>query len=228
MSKLKYFLYEEQFNNINSPEVAYLLGLLWADGWVTSKGDTLGFQTLVHDALEYIPVFNETGNWNISSRSNTLNNKELYTFLICNKKDIANFIKWNYQHKSFSSTKTVLSAIPKHLHSHFFRGWSDGDGCFYYNEKLHARQFIMSGHYNQNWDCFSNFLNENNITCKIRRTHTKRGTSNSTLLVMGRENFIKLHNLFYESFPINKIGLVRKYNKSKQIVDSYPSQVVKN
>jgi len=50
-------LYEEAFDNIDTEEKAYWLGFLYADGWVSSKGNTVGLTLALKD-IEHLKKYN--------------------------------------------------------------------------------------------------------------------------------------------------------------------------
>ena len=65
----------KQFLNIQKPEVAYLLGLLWADGHVSSSKNELLLVTTYPDSIEFYRQFKKCGKWNFYKYNNK--NKKL-------------------------------------------------------------------------------------------------------------------------------------------------------
>lgn len=110
----------EQFFNIQTPEVAYILGLIWADGYVDIERISLSVVT--KDMKDYIPIFLKTGNWNASLSKQRVLNEQPQQKIRCYNKPLSLFLIENdYRIKSKSSPDKILSKIPKHL-QHYFLG----------------------------------------------------------------------------------------------------------
>ena len=58
----------EQFYNIKSPEVAWVLGFIWADGFIKGKGNGVCVQTKSDDMDKLENIFLRTGKWNRKNR----------------------------------------------------------------------------------------------------------------------------------------------------------------
>ena len=127
----------ENFSNIKTKEVSYVLGFLWADVYIR-KPYTISSTINMKDSLDIKRIFEKTGDWcfyncnKFDKRTNrhytnftiTTSNRHIVDFLIEN----------DYDKKSIVSPNKILSKIPDDYKSYFFRGISDGDGCFYKNE----------------------------------------------------------------------------------------------
>mgnify|MGYP000877903716 FL=1 len=197
-------------------ESVYLLGYLFADGHIrkSKKGYEIVFHCSKDDMINIMHVFEHTGKWNILER--TKNGKK-HLMVRCFDSDLGKFlIENNYDKKSLSSANKILSHIPNDLWHCFFLGLIDGDGCWYYSEN--NKQFIITGHYDHNWDYFRDLLTNMNISFLERKTHTKCG-SNSQIRVCKKRHLILLIDFLY---PNNKyeIGLLRKFNKAIKIKSS--------
>lgn len=171
----EYNLNPEQFLNITSPEVAYILGLLWADGYIYKKNyfNTINIECKKED-LEYVKdVFMKIGKWNIYYRKR-INRAEQMTFHTNNVYICDFLIRNDYGSKSFLSADKILSNIPNDIKHYWFRGIVDGDGCFYINEDKKIYQFSLSGPYEQDWTYFENLCRQLKIKYTIARREQKQ------------------------------------------------------
>ena len=110
--------------------------------------------------------------------------------------------------------------IPKKYQRYWFRGFVDGDGCWYCNLKLRRKQFNISSHYEQDWSFVESFLMSLELPYRVYRKNYKN--KSSTLeLKGGKDSYLKLGNYLYRGFEKDGIGLNRKYNKWKDIISLY-------
>ena len=203
------------FINCSNKKIAYLLGLLWADGNIYKN--RVSINSLAKDANQFIPIFMETGKWNVyySKQVGRKPQKHIYT----NNKILSSFlVSCGYGPNTFISACDILNKIPDKLKVFWFRGLIDGDGCWYINSKNnHSKQFTLSGGYNQDWKYFINLLNQLEIKHKVIKTirNAKNGKrhKSSYVRIYGLNNLIKLGDFIYTSYSQDKIGLKRKYNK---------------
>lgn len=207
-----------QFLNIKTPEVAYILGFLWADGWIYKNRITT--QCRKEDLETIKHIFLRTGDWKISDR-NTLNRQPQLVIGTGNP-IIASFLKENgYLAKSGGDAGQILSKIPDNLKHYWFRGLIDGDGCFYVNEKNRCYQFSVCSTYDQDWTYFVNLCNSLSIRHGIQRRVevTKLGEEqfHSTVRISNRTDIIKLGDYIYQGYEADKMGFPRKYEKLKLI-----------
>jgi len=212
----EYSVNPEQFLDIKSIEVAYTLGLLWADGYILRRKNECRIELRVRsdDFEHFIKTLNKLGKWRVSHRHQkdrkpqsgaTISNKPLLNFLIKN----------DYKAKSKSSACKILSTIPPHLRHYWFRGLFDGDGCMYHNpDGLHMKLSISSS-YDQDWkyinDLFNYVLFDESFF--IRRKVRKNGNKFSRIEVVKRSTILKFLNYIYKGYNEDKIGLPRKYEK---------------
>jgi hypothetical protein len=211
-----------QFLDIKTPEVAYFLGLLWADGHLNKHAKRISIGMKDEDISEIFESLGSLGEFGSNSkiqkgRTNVMTTK--YT----NNIYIHNFLKENdYFVKSKASPTKILSKIPKHLHNYFWRGMSDGDGCFYFKKiksNSYVRQYFLCGSFEQDWTDFEALLNSLNLTYyKIDRRESANGKG-SVVRTCSVENIIKLGNYLYADMPL--LGLQRKRLKFEEIKASF-------
>ena len=208
---------ETNFNQNITKEVAYMLGLLWADGYI-EKGKykyAINIECLSEDMIHFSKNLDKTGNWKYYYR--TRKNRHPITKAHISNKILNYFLVENdFINKSYVSPKKILSIIQKELHSYFLLGVIDGDGCFYFNKKHGLRQFTLTGSLNQDWSSFEEIFKELNVVYKIIRTPNSK-TGSSQIRVLNKENIKKIGDYIYHNLN-NNIGLPRKFEKYKLII----------
>ena len=217
-----YSVNPENFFEPKTPEVAYILGLLWADGYVLKRrsSNSVSLSVQEEDFLYFEPVLKKTGRWNIRYYQHK-NRKPQGLAEISNRPLVDFLIEHDYRTKSFESACKILSIIPDNLKHYWFRGLFDGDGCIYFNPSgLHIKISICSS-YEQNWKYIENLfklvLNDDRFF--IRRKIRKNGNKHSKIEVIKRSTILKFLNYIYNGYEIDKIGLPRKYEKYLKVVD---------
>lgn len=206
------------FKKCETPESAYILGLLWADGTIYKKNyhNKISIECLESDMINWLDIFKKSGEWTFYIRKGRISGKNMMT-LSTNNKDLINFlIDNNYDIKSTASPDKILSKIPIELQHYFFRGWIDGDGCFYFNKKNNARQFYLSGAFNQDWNASEILFKSIDVKYSICRIENKN--SYSCIRVTNKNGIEKIGNFVYKNFKNDCIGLNRKYEKLQEII----------
>ena len=150
----------ENFTNIKTKEMSYILGFLWADGHIRvpySVGSTIN----IKDSLDIKQIFSKTGDWYFYNckrfDKRTKRNYINFKILTSNKKIVNFLIENDYDKKSIVSPYKILSKIPEKFKLYFFRGFSDGDVCFY--KKMNQYQYVITGTFNQDWNWIEDLLN---------------------------------------------------------------------
>jgi len=119
---------ENFFNKINSEGKAYLLGLIFADGSVSSKKSyinlTLNDEKLLKICKKLLKTDRHLYSYNNKSYSLIIGNKKLHQTLI--KLGVLQRKSWK---------ELSLPSIPKNLMCHFLRGVHDGDGSFFLDKR---------------------------------------------------------------------------------------------
>jgi hypothetical protein len=128
----KYAINEDIFENINTPEKAYWLGMLTGDGWITDDND-IGL-SLEQSDKEYVYKLREflQSNHPITLKNNGLKNDGTfsmsYELRLTNKKIVSDLRKYGF-HKD----KTHYMDFPKlskTLLCYYMLGLVDSDGSF--------------------------------------------------------------------------------------------------
>jgi intein-encoded DNA endonuclease-like protein len=197
------------FNVIDTEEKAYYLGLLYADGNVSNNVLSISLQIKDQDILEkFKKIIKYTGPLlNINKPGNRQNQIKLS---ITSPILIKNLLK----HGLYPNKGTTLSfptTLSENLYPHFIRGYFDGDGCIYTNNKSKDYLFSMLGPHDflikiQNILISNLAINKTKLynpkNCKITKLHV--------LTYQGRLNLIKICNYLYAN---STCYLERKYNK---------------
>jgi hypothetical protein len=218
----KHNINEDMFFNIKEPAVAYFLGLLWSDGYIISKGsgkeNSIKIEAKKSDLIEIIDTLSTMGKWTISTRTRPGRQEQM---LICtsNRILVDFLVEHGYLNKKIESADKILSKIPDNLKHYFFRGLSDGDGCFYINEKNKCYQYSIASTYEQDWSYIKSLFNLLDLKYTIVYTN-KHNSKSSVIRLTNKKGIIKFGNYIYsgESF-----GFSRKYEKYKLISDAHES-----
>jgi len=210
-----------QFLNIKTPEVAYLLGLIWADGHILLSNNEAQTPIIKHNAIEednkfFLPIFKLTGNWKSFTTINekAIGNKPISTNWTSNRILGEFLIKHDYRNKDVSPNK-ILNKIPDNLKHYFFRGFFDGDGSisvgFSKNGQLY-RSLSFSASKGQDWVFIADLLDELEIKFKIRKLKDEKGES-SQVYFFNKYDIIKFFEFINKTNDYDKFGLKRKYDK---------------
>lgn len=117
--KRKYALDEGFFSSIDTPEKAYWLGFISADGHVGNDGITIGLQKADDEHLHKFL-------YAVQSNSPVTYPANAARVNVYSQRMVEDLRKMGF-YRNKSQTQTMPD-IPIHLHSHFIRGLFDGDG----------------------------------------------------------------------------------------------------
>jgi intein/homing endonuclease len=188
-------------NEINE-EKCYLLGLLWADGYVRKNGNGISLEIVTEDFNDLQNIFSE---WGIYHRQRK--NRKPQTQTVLNNSCIWNFLKENdYINKSLTSPNKILNIIPQKHHNHFWRGYFDGDGCIYINK---CKYISFGGSYDQDWSNLINLLQSLNLKYYLYKQQ-KEKSQYSSIKICSKNNIKILGEYLYKNA---NIYLKRKYDK---------------
>jgi len=210
----EYKINPNQFFNIKSKKVAYFLGFLWADGHITKTGYNINIEIKKEDMNYVKPIFDSLGIWGYYERNR--NNWATQSKISTNNYHIHKFLKENDYHiKSYESPDKILSKIPEYLKHYFFRGWSDGDGCFISNHNYH--NFVLTGDKSQKWNATKFLVQELGIKNYRIIINENKKSSSSYLKISNKKDIALLGDYLYQGFSKDKIGLPRKYHTYETI-----------
>lgn len=214
-SKIQYTFDHSFFKVIDSPEKAYFLGFMLADGHVGEKEVIIAIKDIDRHIIE---TFIESIRGNnriatIKTKPSKMIKKETVVSRLNLRSD--EMIK-DLNSLGLSRNKTYNITTPQideHLQRHFWRGVFDGDGYVsLLNPKVKQWQYKtieagLCGHINT-VTAFTEFLNKNGVTTsRIYPDH-----SIFSVRISGCNNTLNLYKLFYSDID-SKLCLKRKKEK---------------
>lgn len=170
-----------QFLNPQTKEICYLLGILWADGYVTNNVTTynkhriqIGLEQSDFKSIEHI--IDGTGAWTKITRD--LSKRGWKTMCVAEiaNKPINYFLK-KHNYCSKHENATIAKIIPNNLLKYFYRGLLDGDGCIFIKSNKRGAVVGFYGPYEQDWTFMEELADRLDISKFgiYRRDHTLKG-----------------------------------------------------
>jgi hypothetical protein len=190
-----------------------VLGFIYADGYLSK--DYIGIEIIKKDGDILYPILQSTQHWHRYRRIRKHWQPQLI-FRICSRKLVTQLQQLDIK----TNPLTIINNISHSLLYYWYRGYSDGDGCFYYNKKRCIRQYAISGSYDQNWKFMVMLSNQLHCKHQIRQVKTKRGHRYSQFRITNKQDITKIGNYMYQNHPQDQIGLHRKFHKFLEIKDS--------
>jgi len=223
LTRRKYFYNFDYFKKIDTPEKAYWLGFIYADGSVSDTELTIKLQ--IKDA-DHLKKFNKAlgGNMEVKKFNRQCNlNDEWYggCEIRCYSTEMVNDLKkfGVYRNKSLIIEYPKISS---ELNSHFIRGFFDGDGCVTKSTHKNKKKSIKYTYVRADFTCGSlvfletlrSVLHDANIHSYINqeRNNTYR------LRVGGMHNTNDFFNYIYND---STVLLDRKYNKKLHLYKEF-------
>ncbi len=195
---------------ISSPELVYILGLLWADGYIIHNPETYRYvvrlKMVRKDLFPLRHLFDKTGIW----MSHEVKHEGMYGHIFslsCYDKLFSKFLS-EHGYCGKHSASQILSLICPTLHYLWWRGYSDGDGCFSLQNKSAA--FTYSGPIDETWDEASQIMTKQQVDWHIVRRINKYGKA-SIIKTSKFDSVIRWGDYLYHDYSISPIGLARKY-----------------
>lgn len=219
-----------QFITVRSPEVAYILGFLWGDGYIKAYkpgqgkerrvAHTVRLQIVLNDLNNIKNSFLKIGEWNIRYFKSRDHRQPTGAISTCHNALTNYLIQKDYLVKSFKTADKILETIPDNLKHYWFRGLFDADGSLSYS-KPNIQVAIASG-YTQDWAYMINLSNQLNISYNISRgvqVFDDRTHKHSSFRYINNISIFVFLNYIYQNRNIDQIGLNRKYNKFLEFND---------
>lgn len=205
------------FSKIDSKDKAYFLGLMYADGCIYKNSLIIELaeedKEIIYKFKEYLGytgncVFVDLSMKKIKNKFGIrVYNKTLYNDLI----NLGCFPK-----KSLILKFPTEEQVPKEFHSHFIRGYFDGDGCIIYNKTSNGFGLSFKGTKEFLFELCTilNSINGSKVT-PFKCKNTINNTYN--LGYSGFNSVIKLLNFLYKESN-DSIRMRRKYDNSFNIL----------
>lgn len=207
---------ELDFNKSKYPkELAYFLGFLWSDGYVSESTKRIAIEIVEEDGIEIKHILDKVCTFSIYNR-NRKGRKPQMTFYYSDLEPVKTLYSLGKYPHSIESHEKILSFIPEEYHIYFLRGLIDGDGCFYIHDYVRwiATQFTICGNVEQNWDYLIKLLLKYGLNCNISQRNGEKGNSS----IIRNTNRIELKTFIGNLYKVeDNIWLPRKYEKAMQI-----------
>lgn len=231
--KNRYILDENYFDCIDTESKAYILGFIYADGFVgDEKFNNIVIAVNDLEILEFIAKeFKFTGNIRKTKKGGFENSKCGYS-LNFSSKIMASRLREIGLYPNKSLTIDTLPQIDKKLVRHFIRGYFDGDGSIvlshntsYYKAIDGVIKYIYPTY------CFmilgtKGFLEEiiKEAEFNYAKIHNTKSEKIKCIKINAKKEF---NNIFKYLYDNSTIKLQRKYNKWNEIKSAFAAGAVK-
>lgn len=231
--KNRYILDENYFDCIDTESKAYILGFIYADGFVgDEKFNNIVIAVNDLEILEFIAKeFKFTGNIRKTKKGGFENSKCGYS-LNFSSKIMASRLREIGLYSNKSLTIDTLPQIDKKLVRHFIRGYFDGDGSIvlshntsYYKAIDGVIKYIYPTY------CFmilgtKGFLEEiiKEAEFNYAKIHNTKSEKIKCIKINAKKEF---NNIFKYLYDNSTIKLQRKYNKWNEIKSAFAVGAVK-
>lgn len=225
----KYEINEDFFESIDTEEKAYFLGMLYADGCVSSTRTSVSLalkesdKEIVERLNRLIYPIKDVYYMKRHGREHEDLQKSFgkfkfkdkyegrYAVIITNKKIKEDLIKLGcVPAKSLILTFPNYNQVPEHLIHHFIRGYFDGDGCISLDKNKGRYSFSLVGTLQFLTDVQEELVNNNDINYTKFYCHKNSITTTRTLTYAGINNVLKIRSYLYKDATI---FMQRKYKK---------------
>lgn len=235
----KYTVNYNYLENIDSPEKAQILGLLFADGCVYEKKNEIKI-SLIEDDRSYLEHINSLFSSNKILYSDNREGERFYKHLNKSYK-IKNSITLSFHNKKLMQdcmrwgvipNKTYLDVdfpkIPEYLLNSFFLGLFEGDGCLSMTTtpskrtdkqyQLHSLHFLLQEKFTKY--IVSYLENECGIHCKYR-LHQNCKNNLYRITITRITDLIKIYHLLYKN---TSFVMSRKHDKFVKLLLIFKSK----
>lgn len=207
----RYALNEHYFDTIDTPNKAYILGLLYADGCnhLSHNSITLSLQESDLSILKSIKKeLNYEGPIRFVEK-NKKNFRHKNQYVLCINDE---YMSKQLERLGMVNAKSLKllwpTFLPKDLISHFVRGYFDGDGCVWYDKKRNKCETQICGTRNF---CENLSIILSNMSCKNSIKHPKQCNENTVVLqTKGNKSSYQILSWMYQD---SDLKLDRKYQK---------------
>lgn len=207
------FLIARNLMEIKSPQAAYILGFIWADGYLYKKSNTCSIEIIKSDLDVLENIFTSIYPWKKSYRNRP--HRQPQGCLYTTNKALVDFLReYKYQNKTVTCPKSIIEKIPIKWQYLWWRGYLDGDGCIYVNKTNHCYQITFAGAYQSDWSGRKEFLDILKVSSNIQFSK-KPLSKSSNLRITSYVNCRKLLDYIYQDNI--QIGLPRKLQKYEEL-----------
>lgn len=216
----RYALNEHYFDNINTPNKAYLLGMLYADGCnhVDHYSITLSLQECDREVIEFMKSEVEYEGPLRIIELKKKNPKYQNQCRICINDQ---YMSLQLESLGVVQAKSLIIKFPDYISDelmpHFIRGYFDGDGSISYDEKRQKCYTKIAGTMD-----FCSKVSEilTQMNCKHNIVHPKQCKDSNTFVLQtcGNKSSLKLLSWMYDN---NEFHMERKYQKYLYAKEKY-------
>lgn len=223
----KYYYNKDYFKVIDTPNKAYWLGFLYADGCINSsyhgaKLDSMTFEmTLCREDEQHLYKFAKCLETNvpIKQKINKFKGKEYLSSRIticCTKMCYDLCAKGCTPQKTYNIKFPNNEIVSDDLMKDFIRGFFDGDGCICVRSNNRI-QLVITGMSNMLED-IANYLISKQVIRKVPKIHNDKRSKCSAMFFYGADNVKDILDYLYSGA---EMYLDRKYNKYKDYYKDY-------
>ena len=204
------------FTSPSDPFVVYFLGLIWADGDISSEHrHRIKLKLKQSDFQDIHPHINRLGQfWHYRESAPKSIKWSIVSVLDATHLELWRFLATHsYRIKSGASAASILKLIPENLTHYWWRGYFDGDGSM---SLLQSGVLSFNSGLNQDWT-FVNMLEERiGIKFTIERSQRiGRGGSKALL-----SHYAYISRLIHFMYQGEDFGLKRKKLRCEQYMQS--------
>lgn len=211
--------YNLDFTNIDSSEKAYLLGLMYADGYISTH-TKFGIDLTDEDCIEWLAkITNHTynkypGSGGTLPNGRTAERKDRFRIVWSSQKNVEQLAEWGITPNKTSTLEGGdLNKISSVYYPDLVRGIIDGDGCIYQHSDGRSISFyIMSAS-----ESFASWCKE--LLEKIGMTNIHINKTDNLYKVESSAiaNIRILHDIIYDK----KYGMNRKRQHLREMFRDY-------
>lgn len=209
-------VYHDFFEEIDTEEKAYFLGMLMADGSVHKRGKEEATITLLLIDLDVVESFKRTMNSDskitISDRKRHKSERPTYSVTVRSNKIAEDLATYGVVPNKTYLTNRVCEGVPDHLKRHYLRGLFDGDGSIY-KSKRGLWCIALTNNYPSFLEDIQDWLQE--LIPDLIRVKTYDGKSSARIAYHGR-TAKKVCMLLYED---SMVSMRRKSNLADNLVE---------
>lgn len=220
-----------------TPEVAYTIGMIFADGHVSKIGAHTGkveIKNQINDFIYIKPVLSKVSTWTYTIRSRKHENRKDIVMSRISSQVLAEFLREDVDLKNknnFLSDKLLAFIGSKDLERYFLRGLFDGDGCAHLR-KDNALSVSITSNCNFDWSNIVKLI-YNNTGIVARTNTTNRSCGSTSRLLLDAHDAIRFLSYIYKGFTEDNIGFTRKFINyirclENRAISPYYSRMKKN
>lgn len=232
-----YYYNKQFFKNITTPNQAYWLGFIYADGYITSNKEetkySLGIELNSNDYL-HLKKFNKCINGNVTikfrnKRESCIDGRCIHGNSICSIRlyctELCHDLTSHGVIKNKSLVKNAPKGIPHFLMRDFIRGYFDGNGTISYSYNKNVNKSYLKVAFSTGSKNFATWLSEYLNSLNYDTTISNDKNAFKVFINNNKKGKIDFLNYIYKG---SEMYLERKYVKYLHAVYDESGQVVIN